>query len=230
MYVFREIKNADDLLVAFQMRYGVYNEDPFLSHLVKGNTLQLSFDGYDIYAHHYGIYLNDERMIGYIRIIREDIYLAASELVKDIGEAPERPLPFNFNTHFPNMNKTEIIRTRARGNVFEICEPGRFVILPGFRSPGLAQFVIKCAMTVICESHVFPIGVIDCRRHHLPVYLRNGFEQVAIEENPDFMDNPWYLLAISCEGVTKKLPDLEGRINRFRTEGQITFQPKNTDQ
>ena len=136
MYVFREIKDTDDLKAAFQMRYRVYNEDPLLSHLVKESSLQLSFDGYDIYAHHYGIYRSNEgdveSMIGYIRIIRDGIYPLASELINKIGEIPQRPLPYYFNTHFPDVKDTKIIEAHARGDVFEICEPGRFIILPDF--------------------------------------------------------------------------------------------------
>lgn len=232
MFIFREIKDKEGLMAAFQMRYQVYREGPFLQHLVHANSLKINVDGYDPFAHHYGLFkVSDERtelMIGYIRIIRtylnQDISKTISKLSDELGfSVPGRLLPYYINAHFPQTTDKQIKDYFVRSPKFEFCEPGSFIILPEFRSYGLAQFIINSTMTVICTAHAFSVGFIDCRQSHKTFYERNGFEWIAVEESPAFPENPWHLLAISSEGAAKRLPDLEERIRLLKAEGQLVL-------
>lgn len=234
MFTFREIKDQEGLIPAFQMRYQVYHNDPLLSHLVETHPGHIDVDGFDAYARHYGVYQVEtgghDILVGYIRIIKKDINPAMHRVLAGMANdlaivLPGRPKPLNINAHFPDFNEAQIAHGASAGLAIELFEPGRFIIVPEYRSLGLAQFIIECAMTVICAAHPNPIGLMDCRQLHKVLYERYGFESLAVQESPAFPDNPWHLMMISGEGVARRLPDLNARIGQFEIAEQIHYAP-----
>ncbi|MCC6460744.1 MAG: GNAT family N-acetyltransferase [Saprospiraceae bacterium] len=234
MFTFREIKDQDGLIPAFQMRYQVYHNDPSLSHLLATHAGHMDVDGFDAYARHYGVYKFEtgghDILVGYIRIIKKDInpamHRVLSGMANDLDIAlPDRPQPLNSNAHFPHFTEAQLPHSGSAGLAVELFEPGRFIIAPEYRSLGLAQFIIECAMTVICAAHPNPIGLMNCRHLHKALYERYGFESLAVQESTAFPGNPWHLMMISGEGVAKRLPDLQARIGQFEATGQMHYAP-----
>jgi hypothetical protein len=227
LYNFREITEEEDLLAAFRMRYYTYSNQPSLRNLVKENSTALDIDGFDAYARHYGIFKTatkeqPETMIGYMRVIWQSEQPVVDAVLKNIGQRlkitiPEKPPHLYIQKNF--VSPGEIQKLPIDNNRISICEPGRFILLPAYRSAGLAQFAVESVMTVICALSALPVGVMDCRRHHRPWYERNGFSWVTEQENPDIPSNPWNLMMISRADVAQNLQDLEERISRYQQDG-----------
>jgi len=161
-------------------------------------------------------------MVGCIRVIWHQEQTAVAETIRSIARAhqlelPDKPQKLSAQKDFV---RPELIAKIPIGHPnVALCEPGRFILLPAVRSVGLAQFVVECAMTVICAHSPIAVGVIDCGRSHREFYRKNGFDWLGEQYNPNIPSNHWNLLMISAEGVGKQLPDLQQRIQRFREKG-----------
>jgi len=234
LYTFREITDENGLLAAFRLRYQTYANHPNLRYLITENNASLEIDGFDAYARHYGVFksaskTHPEKMIGYIRVIwqeKQPLMESVSETIvhKTQTALPDRPSRLYTEQQSFGINGKAIQKSLSEFNSASICEPGRFILLPAYRSAGLAQFVIESIMTALCASCSHPVGIIYCRRYHQAMYERNGFTWLAKEENPDIPSNPWNLMMISREGVAQNLPNLEERINCYLQEGCINHQ------
>jgi len=225
-YTFREITDEKTLLEAFRMRYATYITNPALRNLVQENNTGVEMDGYDAYSLHYGIFAKStwrqaEKLVGYIRVIWHREAPERKTLVQQVCELlgqdlPEKPDRLYAASKF-SQNQMEKIPLDDPNQ--SICEPSRLILLPAYRTAGLAQFALECAMSVICARSEMAVGVIYCRRYHRVFYQRNGFDWLAEEESSDLPTNPWNLMTISAAGVAKQLPDLPARIAHWRLKG-----------
>lgn len=223
-YIFREITDTRELLAAFQLRHETYTATPGLRYLLKHQHARLDIDGFDAFARHYGIFTKG-KMVGYVRVIWHEENTSNASKIEHICvnhgiSTPEYPDRLYVEKDF--VETSNIDKIPKSNPSISICEPGRFIILPAYRSAGLAQFAIESVMTAICAQAINPVGIIDCRRHHRAMYERNGFTWLAEQDEPGVPGNPWNLLMISRDGVAARLPDIDARIRRFREQGRLT--------
>ncbi len=191
----------------------------------------LDIDEYDVHARHYGLFCggkNEHTLAGYIRIIWDNEEKYNAQAIEKIAykynlEIPRRRFVSEAFDRFKLDIKSTVDEHFIQGRNLEfiICEPDCLFLLPQFRSLKLTQFMIECAMVVICASPIFPVGIVDVTENHKVLYQRNGFD-ILTSIAPGDSNEKRHLMAISYEGVNTRLNDLEARIRHYHDDKQFT--------
>ena len=218
---FRLITSEAELTEAFRLRFDVYRQTPSLRALLKENAAGLDIDGYDAYAWHCGIFkrtLNGDRMVGYLRVVVQHKYDWVEALVARL----EQEYGFNVKpreaTYYPDL-AVQIGEALMEDGRF--CEPCRFVILPEYRSTGLAKFAIEGVMALGFANPVLQVAVIGCHKLHRGIYEGVGFRWFAAQnEQP----NAFQFLALYRSAVEKYMPDLPARMQQYRQHGAFVIE------
>lgn len=225
LFAFREIQNETELMAVFRLRYDVYCQQTHLRQLLSENEARVDVDGFDVFSRHFGLFHlleGTEKLVGYLRVIEQQKFPLVEQLLEKLKtgrglDISPRPYLFYFQKKFPDAEQA--LQMSLTEKSIEICEPGRFIILPEYRSAGLAQFILKCIMVVLASISYLKLGAIYCQREHISMYLRHGFDCVAEEKSPKIASNPWNLLTVSRAGVARTLPDLQERLLQFQNQG-----------
>lgn len=80
-YVFREVTDHSELVALFSLRYYVLKTGE-LRDFIPENGQQMDMDRYDLYARHYGLFMNNSIPIGYMRIISDQPTPAFNTLIR----------------------------------------------------------------------------------------------------------------------------------------------------
>ncbi|MEQ1747448.1 MAG: GNAT family N-acyltransferase [Saprospiraceae bacterium] len=205
----------------------MYRQTPTLRGLLTENPARMDIDGYDAYAWHCGIFkqtlTGGDQMVGYLRVVVQQKTEWVENLIAKIEKRHSikigsRPAIFYHTKHFPSL------KILLGGHLFDdgrFSEPGRFIILPQYRSVGLAQFAIEGIMALGFSNPLLQTAIIDCQRAHCRMYERNGFRVLASQN-----DQPCALLLLALHRpmVEKRMPDLEARMRRYRDRGAFVVE------
>ncbi|MBL8380234.1 MAG: GNAT family N-acetyltransferase [Burkholderiales bacterium] len=225
-YTFRLITSEAELLQAFRFRYEVYQQSPALRALLKQNPAGMDVDGYDAYSWHCGIFKKTpagDDMVGYLRVVVQRAFDWIEALVSRTAQengltVPPRAAVYYHEKSFPNL---EALVGEPLTEDGRFAEPGRFIILPQYRSTGLARFAIEGVMALGFADPALQVGLIDCQKPHRIIYERVGFRWVAAQhERP----NALHLLVLYRSAVEKLMPDLPARMERYREQGAFVLE------
>ena len=67
-YTFREITEADELEMAFRLRYEVYSSCR-CSMFLNTNLNKIDIDSYDLHSKHFGLFIHENELAGYFRVV-----------------------------------------------------------------------------------------------------------------------------------------------------------------
>lgn len=225
-YTFRLITSEAELLRAFRLRYEVYQQSPALRVLLKPNPARMDVDGYDAYSWHCGIFKKTpagDDMVGYLRVVVQHPYDWVEALVSRIEQeygldVPPRAAIYYHKKSFPNL---EALVGEPLTEDGRFSEPGRFIILPQYRSTGLAKFAIAGVMALGFADPALQVAIIDCQKTHRSIYERVGFRWLAAQND---RANALHLLALYRPAVEKYMPDLPARMERYRQLGAFVLE------
>jgi len=230
-YTFRLITSEAELTEAFRHRFSVYQQTPTLRALLKENAAGMDIDGYDAYAWHCGIFKQTpggDRMVGYLRVVVQQKYDWVEALVARLEQeygfnVNPREAAYCYMKNFPDLaaHVGEPLTEDGR-----VSEPGRFIILPPYRSTGLARFAIEGVMALGFANPILQVAVIGCHELHRSIYERVGFRWLAAQnEQP----NACQLLALYRPAVEAYMPDLPARMQRYRQQGAFVIELRQVD-
>jgi predicted GNAT family N-acyltransferase len=192
-YTFREITEADELEQAFRLRYEVYSSCRCSSFL-KSNSNEIDIDSYDQHSRHFGLFINNNEMVGYLRIVlhRNDYYNSAVlDIVNKFNFFQEGLCSFEFikNTEradYPFLSYPDIpaniksfydsIKDKREG----LAEGSRLIIKEQFRGIRTSIFMMECIILlyiIICMGKRH--AIINCVKEHSSFYKRYGFETIC---------------------------------------------------
>ncbi|MFN0013972.1 MAG: GNAT family N-acyltransferase, partial [Saprospiraceae bacterium] len=220
------ITSEVELLRAFRLRYEVYQQSLTLRALLKENPARMDIDGYDAYSWHCGIFKKTpagDDMVGYLRVVVQHTYNWVEALVTKIEQeyglnVPPRAAIYYHKKSFPNL---ETIVGEPLTEDGRYSEPGRFIILPQYRSTGLAKFAIEGVMALGFADPALQVAIIDCQKSHRSIYERVGFSWLAAQHD---RPNALHLLALFRPAVEKYMPDLPARMEQYRQQGAFLLQ------
>ena len=147
-YVFRQPRSVDELEELIRLRYRVYRNSRMQKFEPKA-TFGLNISNDDLRAHHFGLFLNDTKAIGYHRQVGEFLspqFTQVIELAEQypdcmerLQKAPSYPLP--ILNYWPEHDKivTYYKSLKAQGKKVE--EPTRFSLDPSYCSLELAKHI-----------------------------------------------------------------------------------------
>ncbi len=195
-------------------------------YFVNVSNAEIDLDEYDLYARHYALLLQigeHDTIVGYMRIVWDSEAQFNQSAIENLQQKyqlafPTKGLPFDAYRVFgpPIFQAIKQDFSQAHQQACILCEPDCLFIDPAYRSFRLMQFMIECAMVVICSHPVLPLGLVNVEESHHPLYARNGFERYSsIASSASGTAETRYLMGISYYGVKNKLPDLEQRIKDF---------------
>jgi hypothetical protein len=192
-YTFREITEADELEQAFRLRYEVYSHCR-CSSLLKSNKNKMDLDVYDLHARHFGLFINENELAGYWRIVlnKNDLYNSVIfaigrkyDLFPGYGtscdEVEEKELadfPFLSYADIPKDIKQFYTSLKSRNE--EVAEGSRLILKEQFRSVRTVLFLMDCMMMLFythCLGKRHAITV--CVKEHAPFYQRYGFQFIG---------------------------------------------------
>lgn len=222
MYSFKEITTTQVLEQAFKKRAAYF---PGTTHPL------VDIDEFDLYSRHYGLFLQheaEEEFIGYLRITWEGPPVSLAGEINKVLTAYDIILPGKkYPTHafscYPcgirNLIAHHILKDSHLP--FVICEPDCLLIEAAHRSLRLMQFMLECAMVVICDTIAFPVpvGIVNVAEKHRVIYAKNLFTDLSSAYFPS--EGKRYLMGISWEGVWQRLPDIEKRMHSFKKYNRL---------
>lgn len=225
-YTFRKISSEAELTQAFRLRYEVYQHSPTLRALLKENPARMDIDGYDAYAWHCGIFKQTPRgdsMVGYLRVVVQQKQDWAAALVARLEQehgwkVDPRPATYYHEKSFPDLASFVGEPLTEDGR---FSEPGRFIILPAYRSTGLARFAIEGVMALGFADPALQVAIIDCQKPHRRIYEQVGFRWLAAQND---QPNALQLMALYRPAVEKYMPDLPARMEQYRKQGAFVLQ------
>jgi predicted GNAT family N-acyltransferase len=202
-YTFREITEVDELEQAFRFRYEVYNKcklNPFLNH----NKNELDIDSFDLHSRHYGIFLDNNELIGYLRVVHSICYYYNNEVlnigskyglfgenefsIKGTLESKRVDFPFLSYQDLPVTIKDFYSSLRNEND--KIVEPSRLVIQENHRGIKISVFLLES--TIMLYSRVyknFKHTFLSCTKEHSLIYKRYGFKAIGDEQGYILFDS-----------------------------------------
>jgi hypothetical protein len=228
IYCFREITDKWQLEQALLKRR---------NYFVNVSNIEIDLDEYDLFARHYALILQiggQDNIVGYIRIVWDSDEQFNQSTIEHLQQkyqlaSPRKRAPFDaynvFGAQVFQVIKQDFSQLHQQACI--LCEPDCLFIDPAYRSFRLMQFMIECAMVVICSHPVLPFGLVNVAERHHSLYARNGFERYSsIASRASGTVETRYLMGISYYGVKNKLPDLKQRIKDFECQKGFVLNQK----
>lgn len=241
-YTFREITEPAELEKAFRLRYEVY-EDSENNVFLKKNQHKVDINVYDLHAKHYGLFVNDDKPIGYLRVVlnrveyynsdvfdlgkKFDLFTEKEHSIENIVKHSSADFPF---LNFPNVPKNIKTSYDALKAINEgVAEAGRIAIHKDYRSLRTSGFLIECAIAlyvILCigKSH----AIICCSKEHGMFYKRYGFNSFGEERYYDVHGTKKVSmclslsLSLSLSSVPKHFHSkFEEMVSEFENYGEI---------
>ena len=234
---FREITEPGELEKAFRFRYEVYSKSR-LNRFLKQNQCNLDIDIHDLHSRHFGLFIGNIEMIGYLRVVlsKETFFNdKVSEVINKFNfisliepasedTKRERVADYPFLSH-PNLPLSLITRYNLLKNQnIEIAEASRLIIKDDHRGIKTSAFLIECAMMLfimICSSQRH--AVISCCKDHRLFYERYGFRPFDDDTEFNLYDMKLDTVCLTLSEYPKNLP---GRIEEMKSQyliaGKIT--------
>jgi predicted GNAT family N-acyltransferase len=229
-YTFREITEADELEMAFRLRYEVYSNTGNKVFLHQ-NIHKIDIDVFDAHSKHFGIFTDQGKLVAYIRVVLDKSEIK-NDLVSDIVQKFELDLncaknrvdyPFLSYPTVPECVKSHYndLKSKKEG----LAEASRLIIREEFRGARLSSFLIECAMvlfTLICNERKH--AVVCCDKHHSIFYERYGFTSFGNSEVYDVFGITRVTLLLTLGSATSKhvIERFAGIAAEYSITGQIT--------
>lgn len=220
-YTFREITEANELEQAFRLRYEVYSKSRVRS-MLRQNENEIDIDVFDLHSNHYGLFANENELIGYLRVVLDKTKFYNST-VFEIGkkynlfnslehclEGIQKVVDYPFLS-YPNIPGSVISHYESlKSQNEEFAEGSRLIIKENFRGIRTSSFLIECIMVLfmfICLGK--RIALLSCCKDHSPFYKRYGFKPLGNGEEYKIYD-------VENEGLTLYLSTLPANLpSRF---------------
>ena len=188
-FVFREPRNAAELLALLQIRYQVYRESRLVL-FTNENSDRVEIDPYDRLSAHYGLFVTEKGLefpVGNIRVVGsrtspqqgmlEQLGDRYSPIAAALDRNPEAPLPILSYEDPTGAVHQEIGTMLAEGE--RLVEPGRLALLPQHRMLSVSKFIVESAIALYFFGPLLvDRAFVYCVPDHRPFYRRYGFQLI----------------------------------------------------
>jgi len=194
---FREITEPEELEKAFRFRYEEYLNSR-CHVLIKQNQQNVDIDIYDLHSKHYGLYISNGLMIGYLRFVldKKEYYNNAIFMIGkkyDLFNETEHSFESLKNNNradypflsYPNLPESISSFYASLTDINDrVIEASRLIISENFRGLRNISFIVECAISIyVLDCKNYNYAVVDCVREHAVFYRRYGFELIEKNQN-----------------------------------------------
>lgn len=236
-YTFSEITGKKELEMAFRLRYEEYLHSRMHCYLEK-NESQVDIDVYDLHSKHYGLFLNGQELVGYIRVVLDPeecfneevsalgkhfgLFSGEEHTPEKLNESPVADFPF---LSYPKVSPgIKALYTGLKKKKEGFAEASRMIISRDHRGMKLFVFIMECAMMLFIRiSMSRKNAMIHCCRDHGLYYKRYGFRPFNNEEGYEEFGMHKMLLCMPASASPLNLPaKLYALAGDFGERGEIS--------
>lgn len=238
-FVFREPRNAAELLALLQIRYQVYRESRLVL-FTNENSDRVEIDPYDRLSAHYGLFVTEKGLefpVGNIRVVGsrtspqqgmlEQLGDRYSPIAAALDRNPEAPLPILSYEDPTGAVHQEIGTMLTEGE--KLVEPGRLALLPQYRTLSVSKFIVESAIALyFFGPRLVDRAFVYCVSDHRPFYRRYGFQLLpgSCESHSSKAGRLLAPLVATPEDVPQSCRSrLQAMANQFAQNGYIIWQP-----
>jgi hypothetical protein len=230
---FREITEPDELEKAFRFRYDEYLNSR--CHVfIKQNQQKADIDIYDLKSRHYGLYINNSLMIGYIRVVLDkkeyynntifqigkkyDVFNDKEHSFESLKNYHGADYPFLSYPNLPSCIKSYYESLAVKND--KIIEASRLIIMENFRGLRIISFFVECAISIyVSNFKSYKYAVVDCVQEHAVFYKRYGFQQIEHEQNYNILNMNRLVTCLYLPLSLSSIPDkLQARFEQMANE------------
>lgn len=190
-FVFREVRNVDELLELLKLRYEVYINSR-LKGFLNENPEQIDVDLYDVKARHFGLYRVNSRtkiLIGCIRVVNVNIITRSATMIeylkkyytsinKSVNADFDAPLP--MLTYGPEGKTIERQYNHWINDGEHVVEVGRLCLHTDFRDLRLARILAESTLALgFYGRYNVDRALFTCNCSHKLFYRKYGFAQIS---------------------------------------------------
>ena len=183
---FKEVQEAEALEECFSLRDEYFN-NPRHKVLLKNNAAGIDIDEYDIYARHWAVYTEEGELIGYARIIQEDVNLQIAPAIKAIAKKyaiedicnRDKAQAFPLSEYQDSGSAQTIQSLHNRDQA--IVELSRFVVKRG-HSSRISTFMVEAGLGIYAYYFKIRTIILACMISHEQFWTRYGFKRIEANE------------------------------------------------
>lgn len=234
--VFRQPRNFDEFEDILKLRFEVFMEKGE-NHLFEQSGIQYGLDinNYDLCSEHFGLYENDELLIGTIRFIDSDknpnseawisqLLKKYTALKPQLLDVPQTPFYVQITQNtWMEQAATTLLKT-YRNEDHKMWETSRLAILKAYRGVKNVHRIIEPAYGFVVKNQSSSLFAIAA--DHKPIF--QPLFNYPIVLSGEYKYGPTVRILVYCDIHClhpAKRPKIEKMANALQETGQIVFHP-----